>query len=162
MRAISAPPSLPEQLMRMPSAPSRSADCIDRLMARRNATRRSSCWAMVSATRAASISGFLTSTMLRWTSDWDSLASSLRIFSMSAPFLPISTPGRAVWTVTRHFLCGRSITTLEMLALRRCFMMCRRIAMSSCRSRPYSPRLAYQRLSHVRLIPMRSPIGLTL
>ena len=31
-------------------------------------------------------------------------------FSMSAPFLPITTPGRAEWMVTRHFLCGRSMT----------------------------------------------------
>ena len=81
---------------------------------------------------------------------------------MSAPFLPISTPGRAVCTVTRHFLCGRSITTLEMPPARRCFRMCSRIAMSSCSSLPYSPRLANQRLSQVRLMPMRSPIGLTL
>ncbi len=58
-------PSRPEQLMRIPSAPRRIADCTERFMARRNATRRSSCWAMVSATSVASISGFLTSTMLR-------------------------------------------------------------------------------------------------
>jgi hypothetical protein len=30
----------------MPSAPRRIADCIARFMARRNATRRSSCWAI--------------------------------------------------------------------------------------------------------------------
>ena len=58
-RAISAPPSRPEQLMRMPSAPSRIADCTARFMARRKATRRSSCWAIVSATSLASTSGFL-------------------------------------------------------------------------------------------------------
>ena len=104
--------------MRMPSAPSLSADCTARFMARRKATRRSSCWAMVSATSVASISGFLISTMLRCTSDGVSLASSPRSFSMSAPFLPISTPGLAVCTVTRHFLCGRSITTREMPAWR--------------------------------------------
>ena len=102
--------------MRMPSAPSRMADCTARFMARRKATRRSSCWAMVSATSLASISGLRTSTMLRCTSDVVSLASSPASFSISAPFLPISTPGRAVCTVTRHFLCGRSMTTLEMPA----------------------------------------------
>ena len=32
--------------MRMPSAPRRIADCTARFMARRNATRRSSCWAI--------------------------------------------------------------------------------------------------------------------
>ena len=36
--------------MRMPSAPSRIADCTARFMARRNATRRSSCCAIDSAT----------------------------------------------------------------------------------------------------------------
>src|SRR6202011_4937876 len=54
MRAISAPPRRPEQLMRMPSAPRRIADCTARFMARRNATRRSSCWAIDSATKVAS------------------------------------------------------------------------------------------------------------
>src|SRR5262249_22752309 len=94
-RAISAPPSRPEQLMRMPRAPSLIADCTARFMARRNATRRSSCWAMVSATSVASISGFLTSTMLRCTSPSVMREMSLRSLSMSAPFLPITTPGRA-------------------------------------------------------------------
>ena len=51
---------------------------------------------MFSATSVASISGLRISTMLRCTSDAVSRASSPRSFSMSAPFLPISTPGRAV------------------------------------------------------------------
>src|SRR6266568_4814201 len=46
IRAISAPPSRPEQLMRMPSAPRRMADCTARFIARRNATLRSSCCAI--------------------------------------------------------------------------------------------------------------------
>ena len=81
--------------MRMPSAPSRMADCTARFMARRNATRRSSCWAIESATRTASTSGLRTSTMLMVTSAFVILPTSLRNFSMSAPFLPITTPGRA-------------------------------------------------------------------
>ena len=48
-------------------------------------------------------------------------ASSRLSFSISAPFLPMRMPGRAVCTVTRHFLCGRSITTLEMPACLREF-----------------------------------------
>ena len=40
----------------------------------------------------------------------------LRSFSMSAPFLPMITPGRAAKMDTRHSLAGRSITTLEMAA----------------------------------------------
>jgi hypothetical protein len=55
--------------MRMPSAPRRIADCTARFMARRKATRRSSCWAIDSATRVASISGLRTSTMLMTTSE---------------------------------------------------------------------------------------------
>ena len=47
----------------------RIADCTARFMARRNATRRSSCCAMPSATSVASISGLRTSTMLRCTSE---------------------------------------------------------------------------------------------
>src|SRR5438445_295356 len=43
MRAISAPPSRPEQLMRMPWAPNRIADWTARFIARRKATRRSNC-----------------------------------------------------------------------------------------------------------------------
>src|SRR6185437_12939860 len=44
------------------------ADCTARFMARRNATRRSSCWAIDSATSCASSSGFRISTMLMTTS----------------------------------------------------------------------------------------------
>ena len=35
---------------------------------------------------------------------------------MSSPFLPITTPGRAVWIVTRAVLAGRSIRIFEMPA----------------------------------------------
>src|ERR1043165_1283668 len=68
IRAISAPPRRPDTLMRTPLAPRRMADCIERFMARRKATRRSSCWAMFSATSWASVSGLRISTMFRWTS----------------------------------------------------------------------------------------------
>jgi hypothetical protein len=80
----------------MPSAPKRMADCTARFMARRKATRRSSCWAMFSATRVASISGLRISMILRCTSPPVIACKSRRSFSMSAPFLPITTPGRAV------------------------------------------------------------------
>jgi len=42
-----------------------------------------------------SISGLRTSMMLMTTSEVVIFATVLRIFSMSAPFLPITTPGRA-------------------------------------------------------------------
>src|SRR5438477_5295550 len=130
-------------------------------MARRNATRRSSCCAIDSATSCASSSGFRISTMLMTTSLSVSAATDLRSFSMSAPFLPITTPGRADWMVTRHFLCGRSITILETAACLSASCNSSRIFMSSCNSLPYSFLPAYQRESQVRLMPRRSPIGLT-
>ena len=33
--------------------------------------------------------------------------------SMSSPFLPITTPGRALWIVMRAFLAGRSIVIFD-------------------------------------------------
>src|SRR6478736_911855 len=113
-------------------------------MARRNATRRSSCCEIDSATSCASSSGLRISTMLITTSLSVSFATTLRSFSISAPFLPITTPGRAEWMVTRHFLCGRSITMCDTAACLSCFISSLRILMSSCRSVPYSalpPRL---------------------
>ena len=80
---------------------------------------------------------------------------------MSAPFLPITTPGRAECTVTRHFLCGRSITIFDTAACFSAVMSSLRIAMSSCSSVPYSFLPANQRESQVRLMPSRRPIGLT-
>ena len=129
-------------------------------MARRNATRRSSCCAIDWATSVASISGLRTSTMLRCVSDLVISVSFLRSFSMSAPFLPMMRPGRAAWIVTRHFLCGRSITTFETAACFSSFSRYSRIFRSSCSSLPYSPVFAYQRESQVRLMPRRRPIGL--
>src|SRR5919112_6542873 len=130
-------------------------------MARRNATRRSSCWAIESATRVASTSGLRTSTMLIATSALVMRLTSLRSFSMSAPFLPITTPGRPEWMVTRHFRCGRSMTIFETAACFSCFMRAARMATSSCISLAYSPLPANQRESQVLLIPSRKPIGLT-
>ena len=80
---------------------------------------------------------------------------------MSAPFLPMTMPGRAEWMVTRHFLCGRSMTIFDTAACLRSSISDLRIAMSSWSSLPYSPLLANQRESQVRLMPSRSPIGLT-
>ena len=123
-------------MIRMPSAPMRIEFCTARFIARRKLTRRSSCWAMFSATSAASISGLRTSTMLRCSSDLVNCASFLRSTSMSAPFLPMMTPGRAAWIVTRHLRCGRSITTRLTPACAAFFLMKSRIARSSCSSLP--------------------------
>ena len=81
---------------------------------------------------------------------------------MSAPFLPMITPGRAVWIVTRHLRCGRSMMTRLMPACLHSSLMNSRILMSSSRRSPYSLVSANQRLSQVRLTWRRMPIGLTL
>src|ERR1700749_1565687 len=62
--------------------------------------------------------------------------------------------------LTRHFLCGRSMTILEIAACFRPSMRISRIFMSSCSRLPYSFLLENQRLSQVRLTPRRKPIGL--
>ncbi len=74
--------------------------------------------------------------MLITTSLSVSAATLRRNFSMSAPFLPMTTPGRAEWMVTRHFLCGRSITILDTAACLSSFISAARIFMSSCSSEP--------------------------
>src|SRR4051794_20124630 len=53
------------------------------------------------------------------------------------------------------------MTILETAACLSIFMRTARILMSSCSSWPYSFLPATQRLSHVRLMPRRRPIGLT-
>src|SRR6185437_13683886 len=62
--------------------------------------------------------------------------------------------------LTRHFLCGRSMTIFEIAACLRPPIRTSRIFMSSCSSLPYSVLLENQRLSQVRLTPRRRPIGL--
>jgi hypothetical protein len=79
-------------------------------IARRNITRRSSWSAMFSATSCASRSGRRISWISTKLSLPASLTMSLLSFSISAPFLPITMPGRAVWMCTRTFLAARSIS----------------------------------------------------
>ena len=70
--------------MRMPWAPSRIADCTARFMARRKATRRSSCWAMFSAISVASISGLRILDDVEVTRPLVIFARSLRSFDVGA------------------------------------------------------------------------------
>src|SRR4029078_425105 len=65
-------------------------------------TRRWGCCGIDSATSVASTSGLRTSTMLIVTSASVILPTSLRSFSMSAPFLPMTTHGRAQRRRARH------------------------------------------------------------
>jgi len=104
-----------------------------RFIARRNITRRSSCWATLSATSLASSSGLRISAMFTLTAltpSPDRPAISWRSRSMSSPFLPITIPGRAVWIVTCSARAGRSICTRLTEACDSFFSMNSRIAMS--------------------------------
>ena len=79
-----------------PEAPKLTLLPTARFIARRNMMRRSSCCAIDSATSCASSSGLRTSVTLMWAGTPITAETSLRSFSMSSPFLPITTPGRAV------------------------------------------------------------------
>ncbi|EWS53190.1 hypothetical protein X551_04027 [Methylibium sp. T29] len=85
----------PALMILMPWAPRRIAFCIARFIARRNMMRFSSCWVIESAINWASISGLRTSSMFTATGTPRRRVSSAFRFSMSSPFLPITTPGRA-------------------------------------------------------------------
>jgi len=143
-----------EQLIRMPSAePHR------RLDARFMAAERNAALELLRdrfGDQGGVEFGLRISTMLMTTSESVISATRLRSLSMSAPFLPITTPGRAEWIVTRHFLCGRSITMRATAACLSSLCRISRILTSSCSSLPYSFLPANQRESQVRLMPRRS------
>ena len=80
-----------------------------RRIARRNMIRRSSWLATLSATRRASSSGLRISSTPMFTGQSIIRATSRRSLSMSSPFLPITMPGRAVWTTMRALRAGRRI-----------------------------------------------------
>ena len=75
--------------------------------------------------------------------------------------LPMMTPGRAAWIVTRHFLCGRSMTTRLTPACRAFFLMNSRILRSSSAVAVILVS-ANQRLSQVRLTWRAKPDGVDL
>ena len=97
----------------MPCAPKRMAFCIARFMARRNITA------------LFQLLGDSVGNDLRvgfWLANFFNIddaparvimrLKSARSLSMSSPFLPITTPGRALKMVIRAFLAGRSMTIL--------------------------------------------------
>src|SRR5574343_1752269 len=159
VRAISMPFRRPDDMILMPWAPRRMAFCMARFMARRNMIRFSSCWVMLSAISLASISGLRTSSMFTATGTPRRAASSFFRFSMSSPFLPITTPGRAEKIVIRAFLAGRSIRMRDTAAFFSLAFRYSRTLMSSA-SMPAKSRLfAYQRLAQLRLTERRKPVG---
>src|SRR5579885_2050434 len=95
-RAISAPPRRPPTIIFTPFAPARNAFCTACFMARRKATRFSSCSAILRPTRVASSSGWRISRMFRRTRLWVFASSSARSRSTFSPLLPMTMPGRAV------------------------------------------------------------------
>src|SRR6266849_5578914 len=79
-----------------------------RFMARRNMMRFSSCCAIESEMSWASTSGLRISSIFTCTICTPrSLRRSALSISMSSPFLPITTPGRALWMVIRSSLADR-------------------------------------------------------
>src|SRR3954468_12307915 len=159
VRAISMPFRRPADMILMPCAPRRIAFCMARFMARRNMMRFSSCWVIESTISCASISGLRTSSMLTATGTPRRLPSSFLSASMSSPFLPITTPGRAEKMVMRALLAGRSISTRETAAFLSLVFRYSRTLMSSA-SMPAKSRLfAYQRLAQLRLTERRKPVG---
>src|SRR5450432_2604490 len=153
------PFSRPELMILMPCAPRRMAFCIARFIARRNMIRFSSCCAIESATSWASISGFLISSMLSPTSVPIILRSSARSVSISSPFLPMTTPGRALWIVMRAFLAGRSMVILPTDACASFFFRYSRTLMSSLSVGAKCLLFAYHLDVQLRLTERRNPVG---
>ena len=133
MRAISAPPSRPETCTFTPLAPERMAEVSERFIARRKATRFTSCSAIDWATSLASSSGRLISRMFTFTALLVILWSSLRRASTSMPDLPITMPGRAVWMFTSISVLFFLIVMLERPAWASLPSMWSRMWMSSIR-----------------------------
>ena len=154
------PFSLPALMILMPCAPRRMAFCIARFMARRNMMRFSSCWAMESAMSCASISGLRISSMFTCTCCTPMMRrSSAFNDSISSPFLPITTPGRAEKMVMRASFAGRSISTRPTEAWASFLLRKSRTLMSSASIGAKERLFAYQRELQLRFTASRKPIG---
>src|SRR5712692_11789607 len=160
VRAISMPFRRPELMILMPCAPSRMAFCIARFMARRNMMRFSSCCAIESAISCASTSGLRISSM--FTCTWltpISRRSSALSASISSPFLPITTPGRAEKMVMRASFAGRSISTRPTEACASLRLRKLRTLMSSASIGANVLLFAYHLELQLRLIASLKPTG---
>src|SRR3989344_4739084 len=87
------------------------------------------------------------------------LASSSFRFSMSSPFLPITTPGRAEKMVMRALLAGRSIKMRDTAAFLSFFFRNSRTSRSSARIEAKLRLVAYQRDAQLRVTARRKPVG---
>ena len=155
--AISAPPRRPEQLMRMPSAPRRMADCTARFMARRKAMRRSSCCAIDWAISVASIFRLADLDDVEVRIDLRHIRQlSCEASQMSAPLLADDEARTRRMNGHAALSCaGARSRSWRRPPACSSFSRNSRIFRSSCRSLPYSPVLANQRESQVRLMPSR-------
>ncbi len=140
----------------MPLAPKRWADSTALRIARRKATRLTSCIAIASATSWASISGLSISRMLMNTSRWVRLRISSLSRSTSTPLRPMMIPGREVRMLTFSLLAARSISIADTPACPSRFFKLSRSLRSSCSSSAYFFS-AYQRERQVLLNPSRKP-----
>ncbi len=143
----------------MPSAPRRIALPTARFIARRNMMRRSSCCAIDSATSCASSSGLRTSVTLMCAGTPIIRLTCWRSFSMSSPRLPITTPGRAVWIVTRALFAGRSMKIFDTPACASFLRSMSRTFRSATRYSPYCFLPAYHLEFQSLEIPRRMPVG---
>src|SRR6185436_4747899 len=161
VRAISMPFRRPELMILMPCAPRRIAFCMARFMARLNMMRFSSCCAIESAMSCASISGLRISSMFTCTCCTPMMRrSSALSASISSPFLPITTPGRAEKIVMRASFAGRSIRTRPTEACASFFLRKERTLMSSASIGAKLRLLAYHLELQLRLTASRKPVGL--
>jgi hypothetical protein len=88
------------------------------------------------------------------------VASSFFRFSMSSPFLPITTPGRAEKMVMRASFAGRSISTRPTEACASLRLRKSRTLMSSASIGANNLLFAYQRELQLRLTASLKPTGL--
>ncbi|MNC86472.1 hypothetical protein D3C83_21390 [compost metagenome] len=118
------------------------------------------CCAIESAINWASTSGLRTSSMLTCTGTPSIFCSSTFSDSMSSPFLPMTTPGRALCTVIRAFFAGLSMMTFDTAACASFFLRWSRTLMSSSSIPAKFLLLAYQRDDQLRFTASLKPIGL--
>src|SRR5690349_18375326 len=161
VRAISMPFRRPALMILMPCAPRRMAFCSGRFLARRNMMRFSSCCAIESAISCASVSGLRISSMFTCTCCTPMMRRrSALSASISSPFLPMTTPGRAEKMVMRASFAGRSIRTRPTEACASLRLRKLRTLTSSASIGAKVLLFAYQRELQLRLTASRKPTGL--
>ena len=78
---------------------------------------------------------------------------------MSSPFLPMTTPGRALYSVMRAFFAGRSMMTRPTEACESFFFRYSRTFKSSCSMLAKLPLVANHFEPQSRVTARRNPVG---